>query len=38
MSLIYSVLKPVLRKTSAKRAVMKREDFVRQAEKYKGAI
>lgn len=33
MSLIYSILKPVLRKASAGRAVMTREDFVRQAEK-----
>lgn len=33
MSLIYSILKPVLRKASAARAVMTREDFVRQAEK-----
>ena len=33
MSLIYRILKPVLRKASAARAVMTREDFVRQAEK-----
>ena len=33
MSLIYSILKPVLRKASAGRAAMTREDFVRQAEK-----
>ncbi len=32
MSLIYSILKPILRKASAGRAVMTREDFVRQAE------
>ena len=31
MSLIYSILKPVLRKASAGRAAMTREDFVRQA-------
>ena len=33
MSFIYSILKPVLRKASAGRAVMTREDFVRLAEK-----
>jgi len=33
MSLIYSILKPVLSKVSAGRAVMTREVFVRQAEK-----
>ncbi|WP_022755807.1 hypothetical protein [Butyrivibrio fibrisolvens] len=33
MSLIYSILKPVLRKASAGRAVMTRENVVRQAEK-----
>ena len=33
MSLIYSILKPVLRKASAKRAVMTREDFAELAIK-----
>ena len=33
MSFIYIILKPVLRKASAGRAVLTREDFVRQAEK-----
>ena len=33
MSLIYSILKPVLRKASAGRAVMTREDFAKLAIK-----
>lgn len=33
MSLIYSALKPILRKSTAKKASMTREDFIRQAEK-----
>lgn len=33
MSLIYSALKPILRKLTAKKASMTREDFIRQAEK-----
>lgn len=33
MSLLYSILKPVLRKTAVKKADMTRADFVRQAER-----
>lgn len=33
MSLIYSALKPILRKLTAKKASMTRVDFIRQAEK-----
>lgn len=33
MSLIYSVLKPILRITAVKKQAMTREDFIRQAEK-----
>ena len=33
MSLIYSALKPILRKSTAKKVSMTREDFIRQAEK-----
>ncbi|MBR1797756.1 MAG: alpha/beta hydrolase [Clostridiales bacterium] len=33
MSFIYSFLKPILRRTVAKKATMTREDFVRQAER-----
>ena len=33
MSFIYNVLKPILRKATAKKSSMTRADFIRQAEK-----
>ena len=33
MSLIYSILKPVLKKMTVKKSAMTREDFIRQADK-----